>query len=71
MKIFLEDGESPEDANDMLVKAITAKHEHSHGEEFEDALIEELLTEIDREMKRVVVLGGFKEAIEILKADIK
>jgi UDP-N-acetyl-D-mannosaminuronic acid transferase (WecB/TagA/CpsF family) len=69
VEIYLEDGETPEMADELLEKAIKHKHKHAHSEEFQDELTEELLAEIDEEVKRVVFLGGFEEMMSHLLND--
>lgn len=68
VKVILE-GESEAEADEMLEKAFSKKHEHAHTEEFQDPLIEELLSDFDKEIKKIVFLGGFQEAIQILNSD--
>lgn len=63
VKIFLENGEKSEDVPELMEKAFHHKHEREHTEEFEDPLMEELLSELDQIMKKTVLLGGFEEVM--------
>lgn len=69
VKVILENGETPDDAEFFLEKALRHKHEKSHSEKFQDDLFEELLAELDIEMKRTVLVGGFEESMKELMKD--
>lgn len=66
VKIYLDEHETEADVDDALEKALHRKHERAHAEEFEDKLVEELLSEFDSDMKRVVLIGGFEETMKEL-----
>lgn len=63
VKIYLEKGETEKQIDELLEKAFHHKHEKTHTEEFQDPLIEALLSELDAEVKRTIMLGGFEETM--------
>ena len=63
VQIFLEEGDKAEEVPELMTKAFHHKHEKTHTEEFQDPLIEELLDELDKIMKKTVLLGGFEETV--------
>lgn len=69
MKVYLEPGESIEDSEEFFSKASKSKHEHHHQERFEDPLMEDLLEEMDHEMRNLVLVEGFKNTLIHLLAD--